>query len=343
VVRAKPEGEELDRIGDLGEGEFRMLCRRAGLHCSKVEPDRTGKDFIVEFKLAEPNGITSIDRRPPPAQIVVQVKTILAKNDTVRLSLSVAERLAKDTRPTVVAILRIDEQDQFVDLHLVHLIDGRLGRVLQALRKASKIKNARLHERTISFKISHGSQVERNAPAVYAAFAGFAAGNMLEYGVEKRRQIEELGFEAYRYNMKFSLPHAPDDIVDGLLGLKRLDIENVVITERRFKIDLPWDTIAKATIGALACPVNILGNWIGLFVPIKVSTASDEDGVVWTGKQMVKAVVEVLDADDLEASFDAFRRKYCELRGATLVFVQKAGDFLVGETTLMDLRSAPSV
>ncbi|TCA26243.1 hypothetical protein [Rhizobium leguminosarum] len=526
-----PQGEELDRIGDLGEGEFRTLCRKARLHCSKVDPDRTGKDFVVEFQLADPRGFVSIDRRPPPIQIVVQVKTILAKNNTARLSLSVAERLAKDTRPAAVAVLRIDEQDEIVDLHLVHLIDGQLGRILKALRQASKSDAPRLHERTISFKVDPSDRVRRKAPDVYAAFAEFAGGGMLAYAAEKRRQLEELGFESDRYNMKFSLPHAPDDIAESLLGLKPLEVSDVAITERRFNIDLPWDTIKNATVeflptahltgstviqnfaadepgrvvlqsdftvvpeklfegvppalmartpygdfvirsktwvftqaeeygpgtrhtlkdwigfvelglilgksefslmfatdgapgtiqfdvsdtdmvfdtrqerrflkilerlrtisvaarwsdrsftlsellfqgkaigliagmlkdvnatfqcrstgdvtpdlpgdrGALVCPVNVLGNWIGFFVPIEVSAVADDDGILWTGKQTVKALVESLDADDVQGSFEAFRRKYCELREVSLAFVQKPGDFLTGETNLMDLRAA---
>ncbi|MGO6845934.1 hypothetical protein ELH36_08535 [Rhizobium ruizarguesonis] len=531
MASVTPQGEELDRIGDLGEGEFRTLCRKARLHCSKVDPDRTGKDFVVEFQLAKPGGFVSLDRRPPPIQIVVQVKTILAKNCTARLSLSVAERLAKDTRPAAVAVLRIDEQDEIVDLHLLHLMDGPLGRILKALRQASSSDTPRLHERTISFKLDPSDRVHRKAPDVYAAFAAFAGDGMLGYAAEKRRQLEELGFEPNRYNMKFSLPHAPDDITESLLGLKPLEVSDVAITERRFNIDLPWDTIKNATIeflptahlkgsttihnfaadeprqvvlksdftvvpenifegvppaliarttygdfviksktwvfsqaqeygpgtqhtlkdwigfielglilgraefsqmfaadgtpgtiqfdvsdmdmvfdtmqerrflkilerlltiaaaarwtdksftlsellfqakvigliagmlkdvnatfqcrstgdlppnlpgdrGALVCPVNVLGNWIGFFVPIEVSTTADEDGILWTGKQSVKAVVESLDADDVEGSFEAFRRKYCELREVSLVFVQKPGDFLTGETNLIDLRAA---
>ncbi|MDE8761965.1 MULTISPECIES: hypothetical protein [Rhizobium] len=42
----------------------------------------------------------------------------------------------------------------------------------------------------------------------------------------------------------------------------------------------------------------------------------------------------------MEGSFEAFRRKYCELREVSLAFVQKPGDFLTGETNLMDLSAA---
>ncbi|TBE23753.1 hypothetical protein [Rhizobium ruizarguesonis] len=101
--------------------------------------------------------------------------------------------------------------------------------------------------------------------------------------------------------------------------------------------DLPGDR------GALVCPVNVLGNWIGFFMLIEVSAVADDDGILWTGKQTAKALVESLDADDVQGSFDAFRRKYCELREVSLAFVQKPGDFQTGETNLIDLRAAASL
>ncbi|MFB2604587.1 hypothetical protein ACE04B_21740 [Rhizobium phaseoli] len=70
--------------------------------------------------------------------------------------------------------MRADEQDEIVDLHLVHLTDVQLGRILKALRQASKLNAPRLHERTISFKLASRDLVQRKAPDVYAAFVGFA-------------------------------------------------------------------------------------------------------------------------------------------------------------------------
>ncbi|RWY79156.1 hypothetical protein EHI46_00235 [Rhizobium leguminosarum] len=410
------KGRKLDRIGDLGEGEFRTLCRKARLHCSKVDPDRTGKDFVVEFQLAKPGGFVSLYRRPPPISIVVQVKTILAKNCTARLSLSVAERLAKDTRPAAVAILRIDEQDEIVDLHLVHLIDGPLGRILKALRQASKLDTPRLHERTISFKLDPSDRVQRKAPDVYAAFAEFAGGGMLAYAAEKRRQLEELGFEPDHYNMKFSLPHAPDDIAESLLGLKSLEVSDVAITERRFNIELPWDTIKNATIDFLptahltgstvihncaaneprrvvlqsdftVVPENIfegvppalmartlygdfvirsktwgfaqaqeygsgtrhtLKDWIG-FIELGLILGKSEfslmfaaDGAPGTIQFDVSETDMVFDTRQ-EGRFLKILERLRMISAAarwTDKFVQKPGDFLTGETNLMDLRAA---
>jgi hypothetical protein len=97
------EGDELDRIGAIGEVHFNALCLKAKLKCSIVFPDKTGKDFVVETSLQPATPERSLDKRPAPTQIIAQVKTILAKNSTVRISMSVAERLTKDTRPAIIS------------------------------------------------------------------------------------------------------------------------------------------------------------------------------------------------------------------------------------------------
>ncbi|MDW9928078.1 hypothetical protein [Sinorhizobium meliloti] len=523
-------GEELDRIGTLGELHFRTLCEKAKLKCSKVEPDKTGKDFVVEFNLEPAGKSPSIDKRPAPIQVLVQVKTILAKNDTVKVALSVAERLAKDTRPAIIAILRIDDDDEIVDMHFIHIIDSPLARILKALRRASTEPDPHLHEMTISFRTTRGEAISSKVAEFYGAVAALSGGDMLAYAARKKDQIEGLGFAPYRFNMKFTLSSSSDEIADGFLGLKPLDISDVVITERRFDIDLPLETIGSATLeflptahltgtsvlrstgtdvklevalvseftvvpdvllgdgrcalaartefgefaikpgswtfrqssnyspdtshtlgewtefltlatiigqaqfsmtfhsdvaqdalefnvsdrsaaidsrreqrllgllalyrtiseaakfgpvrfnlldlqysrdalnliamsltevtatfqckssdsgvpalegekGALVCPVKIMGEWIGFFMPIAVTAETDSFETRWTGKQSHRAIVERLSPEDVAGSFEAFRRKFCDLLGARLAFVQKPGEFMAGDIGLLNLMT----
>ncbi|MCZ7454389.1 hypothetical protein [Rhizobium rhizogenes] len=247
-MSSEMSGDELERIGDLGEIEFQRLCRLAKLHCSKVLPDRTGKDFVVEFPLAPLAQGLSFDKSPPPSQVIVQVKTILEKTTSARLTLSVANRLAKDTRPAVVAIFRIDENDLFKSLDFVHIIDSDLARVLKSLRKASKKKYPKLHEMTISFAPHQSKKVPMEALGLYAAVSSLSGSDMLKYAAEKTKQLNELGFAADRFNMKFSVDATEDEITDGFLALGPLAIQNLVVTERRFDIDMPIQGIPKATM-----------------------------------------------------------------------------------------------
>jgi hypothetical protein len=75
----------------------------------------TGKDRHVEFPFVEPVGSLTFDTRPAPLACYVQVKTLLAKNDRFEMPLSAAERLARETKPCFVAVLRIDDKTSQLD------------------------------------------------------------------------------------------------------------------------------------------------------------------------------------------------------------------------------------
>jgi hypothetical protein len=96
-----------DRLGNIGEGRFRELCELAKLTVSKPSPDMTGKDFHVEFPFLEPNGSHTLDTRPAALEFYAQVKTIVAPKTRIVLSLRVAERLARDPKPTFIAVVRL--------------------------------------------------------------------------------------------------------------------------------------------------------------------------------------------------------------------------------------------
>lgn len=241
-------GEELDRIGRLGENFFEKMCDKARLKWSRVEPDKTGKDYVIEFSLEPVVSLTSIDKRSAPTQILVQVKTILAKNQKASVALSVLERLAKDTRPAIIAILQIDADDEIVGMYFVHIIDIALERVLKALRLASTLVAPLLHKRSISFRTGQAEVVGLTRSEFYASMASLPSDGMHAYATNKIHQLETLGFSANRHSVKFTVSATPQDVADGFLALRPLPIENVIFSERRFDIDLPVETIVNATL-----------------------------------------------------------------------------------------------
>ncbi|KJS28035.1 MAG: hypothetical protein VR75_00675 [Hyphomonadaceae bacterium BRH_c29] len=110
-----------DRIGTIGQNEFFSLCERERLYASRPEPDRTGKDFIVEWKPDEGNGF---DTRPPPRKCLVQVKSTRLGSRQVRVKLSAAEWLAKDLSPAFFICAVIDEAetvDHYVGYHIANV------------------------------------------------------------------------------------------------------------------------------------------------------------------------------------------------------------------------------
>lgn len=237
-IRLPPvDGLENDRIGRLGEIEFARLCELAKVSCSKVEPDRTGKDFIVEFRPPPLALGQSFERRDAPKQFAVQVKTIKAANRSVNLALSVAERLARDLRPALVCIFRIDEGDQFVGLHTVHITDAVLERILARLRKATTDTKP-LNQLEMTFTANKANTVDLHPAALLAALSSCVPGTMEDYARHKGDLVQTLGETSIHGTLRFG-PTAMENLADGLLGLAPLAGVTVEMLERRFDIDLP--------------------------------------------------------------------------------------------------------
>jgi hypothetical protein len=245
-------GERSDQIGELGEIKFKELCSLANLHCSKVEPDKTGKDYIVEFRSQSFSPTISYDKREAPIQVIVQVKTISAKNNRVKIAASVAERLAKDLRPAIICILKIDDHDKFTAMHFLEIVDKNLEKVLKRLRVEYRNENNKLHKSELSFGPSEGHLVDMVAGAVYAKMSSLASPTMEEYAARKNGQIQTLGYAEHRYSLKFTFDaETEEDIADGLLGLKPLRVLEHTETEHRFDIPLPHDGLLPHTDGAI--------------------------------------------------------------------------------------------
>jgi hypothetical protein len=237
-----------DRIGNIGEGRFRELCELAGLTVSKPSPDMTGKDFHVEFPFVEPNGSLTLDTRPAALEFYAQVKTIVSPKTRIVLSLSVAERLARDPKPTFIVVVRLPAESKhgsipgYSDISLIHVYDDVLAAILKRLRQAHVAGNAELHKQSISFRLESANFVEINPQAIRARVEQCVGKSMIEYANLKHKQIMELGYELSRFELKLqfdALP--PSEFVDGLLGLRHLPTLRVEHFERRFGISLPVD------------------------------------------------------------------------------------------------------
>lgn len=234
------EGDELDRLGAIGEGYFNALCLKAKLKCSTVFPDKTGKDFVVETSLQPATPERSLDKRPAPTQIIAQVKTILAKNSTVRISMSVAERLTKDTRPAIICVFRIGADDTIKSMAIIHLLDDQLASILKRMRRASTRGRVQPHKNSISIKVPNASWVEASKTELARTLMALPGAGMADYAKEKIRQLDELGFDQARFTMHFSVTtRSEDDLVEKFLGLSPLSADNVNLFENRFSIPLP--------------------------------------------------------------------------------------------------------
>jgi hypothetical protein len=237
-----------DRIGNIGEGRFRELCELAGLTVSKPSPDMTGKDFHVEFPFLEPNGSHTLDRRPAALEFYAQVKTVVSPKKRIVLSLSAAERLARDAKPTFIVVMRLPAGSkhgnlpEYLDIYLIHVYDDVLEAILKRLRQAHATGSTNIHKQTISFVIEEENLVEFNPLAIRDRVEAYIGKSMIEYANLKHKQIVELGYEPNRFGLNIQFDALPTgELVDGLLGLRELPTLRVEHFERRFGIYLRID------------------------------------------------------------------------------------------------------
>ncbi|MEW6437523.1 MAG: hypothetical protein AB1508_10215 [Pseudomonadota bacterium] len=229
-----------EKIGRRGERKFDDLCELAGLTVSMLHPDMTGRDRHVEFPLAALDGPFTYDTRLPPLACYVQIKTLLAKNDKFELRLSIAERLARESKPAFIAVLRLNEDNEFVDMHLVHISRDVLTAILKRLRKEHARKEEHLNRKTISFSVKDGEKVDLVPVALRQAFESAIGKDMAEYATAKHKYLKEVGYDAHRYKLRVKFaPIKIEELVDGFLGRSELKITNLETFERRFGIALP--------------------------------------------------------------------------------------------------------
>lgn len=231
-----------DDLGEKGESRFRELCADEGLVCNRVERDRVGWDFIVDFGFSDVRSV-SLDKRLAPRSCLIQVKTIFEKNRSVKVRLNMAERLAKDLKPAFILVFQVDDRKQITRAFLLHIIDERLASILARLRResANGTNRDRINRKEISFTPEDFEQIEVSGTALREAMERLAGDDPTSYAAEKRKQIQRLGYEHAPYEVNVSLVATGQlELEEIFLGLrKEVTVLEISSFERRFDIRLP--------------------------------------------------------------------------------------------------------
>jgi hypothetical protein len=244
-----------DELGKKGEARFSEICSDTKLvRNPSIDHDRTGWDFIVEFEQQTPSGSETLDTRRSPLSAHVQVKTMWNKNDRFRMRLSAAERLAKEPKPAFVYVFKVNNKLDFASAHLVHILDDNLATILKRLRKeqAKGTKPHRINKKYITFKVStFGRKIEPTGEALRQSISEFCGPDLDAYIDRKRKQLQDLGFEPGRFQFTTTFKvESMDWLVDGLLGLRELEVTAGQAFETRFGIKLSQNepTFAKSVM-----------------------------------------------------------------------------------------------
>lgn len=230
-----------EALGDIGEDEFRRLCSRAGLVCNKSDRDRTGWDFRVEAPFDD-NDPAALDQRAPRV-CQVQVKATKGESGSrVTAKLSAVERLAKDSAPAAIMILRLRRDGAPLAIYVVHLIDDALGRVLERLRKAAAEARRDINRIMISFDYAKAQRFDPTPDGLRKALNSVWGEDVAAYAERKQHQLANLGyadgggFEAEALVWIEGKDHLTR-ILSGLEPIKPLRVQAY---DRRFDILLPY-------------------------------------------------------------------------------------------------------
>lgn len=246
-----------DALGKLGEQKFGGWCAEEGLTFNKAEWDRAGWDFILDFEMPHPQGMT-LDHRPGAHTCRIQVKTIGHTKKAVRLRLDMAERLAKDPGPSFVVGLRMNDAFQVVALHVLPMLDDRLAAVLKRLRKESLKGQGPLSKKAITFPLMPLTQIELSGRAMKSAILDHVGSDLHAYIHRKQEQLKTLGYEERPIGSTFTLaPELRDDFEKMFLGHEgRVAVNAMEITQTRFGLSEVTSAAQPAVISLKAPPFD---------------------------------------------------------------------------------------
>jgi hypothetical protein len=248
------ESAVADDIGRIGEHFFDYQMSRTNLLVGKIDPDRIGKDRIIEAKLARRSGEVSFDKRPAPLTCSLQIKTILSTTRAVTVSLSVAERLAQGLVPAFIYMIRLNDERAPAEIRVLHILGPRLEKILKRLRKEYANGTTELHNKFLTFQFKDGKDIGLQGADLASYLETEIGSDMDIYAERKSGQKKTLGYEKARgTKISGSIAEAPtSEIIDGLLGLRPLSLASLEAVDERFGIALPDPRFPKFLPGMTA-------------------------------------------------------------------------------------------
>jgi hypothetical protein len=273
-----------NELGEKGQIIFRGLCVDAKLICNpSSERDLTGWDFLVQFPFDPLLPPSTLDKRRSPLSCHVQVKTMWAHNDRFQMRLSSAEWLAREPKPSFIYIVKVNNNLDFVDAFIIHILDDALAKVLKRLRREQARGRVAVNRLFISCSPSAaGKRVPITGAALRAKLADCCGPTMDTYIDRKARQLQELGFEPRRYEFKVTFGVGSEqELVDGFLGLRKFDVVRAEHYETRFGIRLPQELSEGAEVVSIRIAPAPIGKCRIVISPGGLARSSVFDGEIF--------------------------------------------------------------
>lgn len=249
-------------VGRMGEDTFSLLCNSVGLSANRVQIDKTGWDFLVEFPEQSAQSIP-LDMREGPFQCKFQIKATDKKVHGVSISLSNLNRLAKDPLPTFICLLGFNSKDKVQEIYCVHIDETIIEMTLKSIRKNESAGSTQLNKISMNVKFSEKTKLSNASGDELAAYVRSCIGKSIEnYTKNKLNNLNRIGYSESRHGLRCTFDSYEEltKLEKSYLGLPTaININDVSGYTTRFGIELP-DIAVKAEKAILQIhPIPLFG------------------------------------------------------------------------------------
>jgi hypothetical protein len=230
------------------EHYFAMLCTDAGVTCNRSsDEDIAGWDYILHFPI-EPNNILPMDEQPGAESALVQVKSINGHPFSVRIKLSNAQRMAKESLPYFIVLVVGHEPDRRVLAR--HFWVSEIESALKRVREAEASgQHDRLNRQRITFQLTDADDHTNDLlDWMQSTIRGISG----DYRSSKNEITKTIGFEKNCARVELSISGSRDEYVDWELGIgEQPAISSYTFSRERFGIAIP-DQLLNAPGGTIS-------------------------------------------------------------------------------------------
>ncbi|MBO3699404.1 DUF4365 domain-containing protein [Roseivirga sp. E12] len=227
-------------LGNLGEAQFEAYCHGIGITPNKVQIDKTGWDFLVEFPdKAEANG--PLDLAPIPIRAYVQVKSSESDRRGSQVKVSNLKRFLGTNEPCFFIFMIFSKSNEPKGIYLVHFDEALISRTLKKLRELSLKGESQLNKKSLLVTYNESNKVKGStSESLYTSLTKHLPQGLHSYREWKKGIIENIGYENNGRRFEVTFPKSDlKKIVDSTLYKEsKVPFDTLKIYDERFGIPI---------------------------------------------------------------------------------------------------------
>jgi hypothetical protein len=220
---------------DLAETTFQSLCDQHNITRNRATQDRSGWDYVVEFRRTLVPGLAH-DQQVGTSTARVQVKSATGRLQAIRLKLSNALRFTREPDMCFVVLFHFGKVGEFTKIYARHFHSELMAIALKRARQADRDGIEQLNRITIPVSFS---ETDDHSHDLIAWMRGICDQSPEKYAEQKKILCDSLGFGMDAFQITHTVRiDSSQDYIDHVVGLlPNPPVERVLIVNRRFGIE----------------------------------------------------------------------------------------------------------